>query len=42
MAFTPMEILGYEPRQIFTVKHIIKIAKETIAEENNNPIYQVC
>lgn len=40
MALTPMEILGYEPGQMLILKHTLKIAKETIAEENNNPIYK--
>lgn len=42
MALTPTEILGYEPGQMLTVKHMIKIGKETIAEENNNSIYKGC
>lgn len=42
MTLTPMEILGYEPGQMLTVKHMIKIGKETTAEENNNPVYKGC
>lgn len=35
MALTSTEIMGYEPGQMLTVKHMIKVGKETRAEENN-------
>lgn len=31
-----MEIMGYEPEQMLTAKYMIKTAKETMAEENND------
>lgn len=31
-----MDIMGYEPEQMLTVKYMIKIAKEKMAEENND------
>lgn len=31
-----MEIMGYEPEQMLTVKYRIKTAMETMAEENND------